>query len=240
MKNFGVSAVVTAWCLAMLVVLPSVGLSAAGNDKAAFMRLIDTSLKGYDVVALGWSKDSAFACIQCLDPGEAGPMIFLKLTIFDAVGDKVLFDQTVSCEPGTNANQIIYSDPAFTTFIAKLQARRITLMDRSAMGLARFPLDYQGRRLTASIRSAVTNQEGNGFSPTMSYSVEVSAGQGAVKKITSGSVEAVDFSVDGYFRSPFESRILVVFTIKTRVIEGDMAFSKQLSGCWLDGGFAAK
>jgi len=180
-------------------------------------------------IALGWSSAGRVALLVPIQGVASPPAV--RLVVVDAVEDRVVFDAEARGEgslPGDAtdlwARNLAASDTA-QNFLQACMAWGIQPASPQPDTLGTFPFSDQGSEVAALVES--TNK---------GYRLVVTvAGRGA-KTIANVRGDFPRPVVEGYFLSPFEPRILVVYTADSD--QGQSTF--RFSGCHLKVGFEKK
>lgn len=182
---------------------------------------------------LGWSRRGVAALLIPVDGGgRGGPVV--RLLLVDAVGDKVLFDKTLW---GDEYEHMEESDDA-QAFIEVCYDQGMQPVDIDAGGMLRFPLTFENSQITAAADNTPGKDNDAGFH-ALDYRVIVENGARGKKTIASHHVDqAWQAEVEGYFLSPFEPRMLVVYTVSEPGFEGERPKTYYVSGCHLRVGFS--
>jgi hypothetical protein len=182
---------------------------------------------------LGWSRRGAAALLLPVDAGgRGGPVV--RLLLVDAVGDKVLFDKTLW---GDEYERLQESDEALA-FIEACYNQGMQPADIGAGGMRAFPLTFEASRITAAADNTPGKDNDAGFH-ALDYRVTVTSSARGTKTIASRHLDqAWQAEIEGYFLSPFEPRILVVYTVSEPGFEGERPKTYYVSGCHLRVGFS--
>jgi len=204
-----------------------------------------------DLACLGWSRSGACALLERLDSGERGGYA-LRLLLLDSVEDTGLFKQDLwSDELGLDSDDPEALAEGFAAgetgmAFAAACARSMVEVGSGDGGISTFPLAYKGSSFSAALKSAASR---TAPSESEAAAMELGAskldllltvrreGRGSKTVSSLRGVMASGLGVDGYFKSPFEPRILVVFETRSPGFEGDEARSLRYAGCQLEAGF---
>jgi hypothetical protein len=226
-------------------------LSAEGSWMQGFVASM-LSAKS-DLRCLGWSKKGACAIVETVDAGERGGY-YLRFLLLDAVEDQAIYDQSVHTDdisPASDNPGDVAAAMCATAEGADFSERCLDYgIDRSGgPALAGFPLAYKGSKIdvsmVASPNSAGEAAAADAESPEEAARLKAPdiaviasrSGKGKKTLTTITGVPATSFEVEGYYLSPYEGRILVVYSLSTRGFEGETNTQTDFSGCSLEVGY---
>lgn len=176
-------------------------------------------------VALGWSWTGRVALIV---PSAQGLSPSPRVLVVDAVDDHILFDAVIPIERNVSAEQkeqwvrnAVASDTA-QNFLQVCMAEGVQPQSPRPMGISMFPFLYDDRSVNASV---VADSKGS----RIVMSIQ---GRG-LKTVTSHRSAASSTTIIGYFLSPFEPRLLLVYTLNDEAWPG-----YQFAGSHLRVGFS--
>lgn len=187
------------------------------------------------VVNLGWSPEGSAAFLVPLDTGARDGMA-ARLVLIDAE-NRLLSDEELW---GDDFAALIESSRA-EEFLAACQASGIQ-PSSSGSELTPFPLDFQGSRITVRADVVPLEAELDDYgSRALDYRIVVEFSEGREKTIAESQVShAFEVMVDGFFLSPFEPRMVVVYGVTQPGFEGERPEYLHFSGCLLATDSAAK
>ena len=231
--------------LAFLAVLTlPASAQAVPPEQPWFSQPLTAFLDNPKPTVLGWSRRGAAALLVPVDGGgRGGPVV--RLLLVDAVGDKVLFDKTLwgdeydlsYADSGLMVRNMEESDDALT-FIEACYDQGMQPADIGAGGMSAFPLSFENSQITASADNTPGKDNDAGFH-ALDYRVTVASSARGKKTIAERHADqAWQAEVEGYFLSPFEPRILVVYTVSEPGFEGERPKTYYVSGCHLRVGFS--
>lgn len=240
----------TTVCTAFLVMLAS---AAHGQVPSGWPAPVDLSEYnapdrighwGYPAFRpIGWSEDGRFAYIRSRTMDGRGGTVF-DYVILDAVTDEIAWyrsDDSFDWEAFQNDPDYDYDrEPEIAwerngdAFLGALEDFNIQV--GAGVDLRRFKFQHRGVAYDATVTTTAADPP-EMFDELESYEVRVIRSDGTSKRIT-GSDEVLGYRmwIAGYFKSPFEDRILVVIGREQYVFEGTEAFF-HFSGCHLNVGF---
>jgi hypothetical protein len=243
--------------LAMALAFASgLGALAALSAEDSWIQPIVASVlsgKSDDPRCLGWSKKGACAIVETEDAGERGGC-YVHFLLIDAVEDRKIYDQAVHTDdirPASDSPGDIAAAMCATEEGREFADRCLDYgIDRSGgPALAGFPLAYKGStvevRMIATPNSAGEDAAADAESPEEAARLRAPdiavvasrSGRGKKTLTTISGVPATSFEVEGYYLSPYEGRILVVYSLSTRGFEGETNTQTDFSGCSLDVGY---
>jgi hypothetical protein len=202
-----------------------------------------------EVCCLGWSRESTCAVAEVVSGGLRGGYA-LRLMLLDTINDKIIFNDEVwtdeieaaSEEPHDIASAVAGSKTG-RNFGNKCDSSGI---EGNLQNIQTFPLNHKGIIITASFNSLkskealseMEKEDSERGAKKLDIMVSVSKEGGGSKIITTlKGVTVSGFNIAGYFKSPLEPRILVIFDIFKPGFEGDTNRSYGYSGCFLEKGF---
>ncbi len=240
------------WIIFFAILGVSAQIQAA--DSASMFKPVEAMLQNNeDMCSLGWSKAGSCAFIVKVDGGGRGGYA-LKLWLLDTVEDLVLFsDEAWSDElslesegPGQVSRALAISDLG-KTYASACQAAKIEFGSGNPQ-IRLFPLRALSTTFTAVLvpeksKEPLTDMQKDEVAyGAQKLDIQVIVrreGKGSKLISTVKSVMASSFDVTGFFLSPFESRILVLYRTVTPGFEGDPNIVFRFAGCHLDRGFKA-
>jgi hypothetical protein len=189
--------------------------------------------------AAGWSADGKFAYITHRESEGRGGTVY-RYVILDAVRDKVVWElehDTFNSETGKITNYDFNREPGLSHLREfQKQLKHFNIQSGKGTNFQSFPLKHNGNTYTATAFS-VPEENGQFWDKIKSFRVLIEAQNKGRKQITSDNdVKAHSYWIAGYFKSPFEPRILVVIGEEKFVFEGTEAFFR-FSGSHLQAGF---
>jgi len=224
------------------------GASALSAQSAPLGSVLREALAAYmdqgKTMCVGWSPDGKFAAFHDVYVGGRGGFA-IGLVIVDSVTDAVLFDKELWADEFSSdmgdyeglAGEMIDSK-VMKEFSAAYRNYGLAPPPEEDRLSSDFP--YTPGRDSFDVELSSRNVKGGGVytGGAMSYTLTaVSRLQGA-KILTQGTVnDARGVELYGYFKSPFEPRIAVVFAVGVAAFEGETATHILFAGCRLDTGF---
>jgi hypothetical protein len=206
------------------------------------------------ILLLGWSSDGKAACLQRFTDSEMA-CYTERLIVVDAVSDLVLFNEIIlELIPHSGMDLPLDEEQAKAEaqMTIKSTLEKYSIVLQESIEPEPFPLQK------ASVPSARYNQ----YMPSLDlqlvpcqlitettnipdvireYTISVNTDDGYTKMIAQGKFcteECVyDSIIEGYFKSPFENRILVVVLFYYLGTDYDTGYEYFLSGCHLNVGF---
>jgi hypothetical protein len=175
----------------------------------------------------------------------------VRFLLIDTVEDAELFDKQVwadeagaaSEDPGDIAQALGAGDTG-TAFASTCRSSGI--QPDTTLTTGQFPLVYKGSKVDVTIvakpsAAALTETEQEDATrgaPKLDLQlVARRSGRGSKTVTTLKGVMASTYGVDGYMLSPWESRMLVVFSTTAPGFEGDMSTTLGFAGCHLEVGY---
>jgi hypothetical protein len=211
------------------------GASTGSSARAASMPVaVDLSVCGpkkwttYNPLTFrpaGWSRDGKFAYVLEREIDGRGGTRF-SYVVFDAVQDAVLWnleDDSFEWDESELADGRTESELAWVKNGPSFQAelRRYGVAAESGTKLEFFPLILGGETFTARVDATPEPGGGDEFDRVKSFTLRVSSDKKGTKTVgSSDELKALSVWVCGFFRSPFESRIVAVAGEERYVFEG--------------------
>lgn len=231
------------------------GLSALSAEDSWIQSFVASLLssKSDDPRCLGWSRKGACAIVETEDAGERGGY-YVHFLLIDAVEDQEIYSEAVHTDdivPASDNPGDIAAAICATKQGEEFANRCLDYgIDRSGgPALAPFPLAYKGSKIdvkmVASPNSAGEDALADAESPEEEARLRAPdialvasrSGKGKKTLTTISGVPATSFEVEGYYLSPYEGRILVVYSLSTRGFEGETNTQTDFSGCSLEVGY---
>ena len=176
------------------------------------------------IIPLGWSPDSRFACVIC---GLSGNEYTETLTVIDAVTDEILFNEIIFISDGKDDRLVLSEKESTAVKKIDICLSRFNITRISSINLRVFPLPLNRSVFQPQLKLFGKDKIITGFELYMQ------AG-GKSKKLTriDNLPEGVSSCcVEGYFINPNEQRLIVLVRA-----EGS-ADRYYFIGCLLTAGF---
>jgi hypothetical protein len=197
------------------------------------------------VAPIGWSESSSFALIARTYWSNSVPESGYEFTytIVDAVSDTTLWEKTDSVTTASSIGDIQSTlspeDQSWQSMKSELFSRlEQANIVQNFQPLQPFPANIAGRKFSAYFKNVL--REGMQI---MSFELWISRDTYKEKRITARRIEQhfppTNAEILGFFESPFEPRILVVFKTSGRGFEGEPFSDIGFSECHLNVGFKA-
>lgn len=204
-----------------------------------------------EIRPIGWSRDGKFAFLRIVTPEFKGTSIY-EYRVFDAMRDQVAFSLDDDVDSWTREEMTdqrggvdVSWDRVGDQVSASLE--ELGIEQTESIELVRFPAPNGPERLGCYL--TITTEEDPydaspyGASPypdnIASYAVTLTSDMRGEKRVTlQEEVYAVSAWVEGFLRSPFENRILVIVSEKMMGFEMTPSMSYRFYGSHLDVGFS--
>lgn len=202
------------------------------------------------IQCVGWSRTGICAILQTLEAGERGGY-YLRFLLLDSVDDATIFDKQAHTDdlgpntPDPDDMPAAWSKTAIASeFSTECEANGID--ESGGPELASFPLAYKGSQVSVAMAaepgderlSPSQKEDAAKGSKMLDLSILATrSGRGSKTLSKLKGVMASAYGVEGYYSSPYEPRILVVYSTTTSGFEGDKAMSVGFAGCSLEAGY---
>lgn len=196
----------------------------------------------------GWSQTGHVGVLHRMDGGGGRGGYAIQFLIIDTVHDVTLFDRSVwvdelnpASEQTADVARAFASSPVATEFLKKWEEKGLILTENN-IELHDFPLSARGSTYTAKIdfisKKQLVSEDAMPGESIADFVVIVERDHNARKRITEEKkVRFTSVDVLGYFLSPYEPRILVVYRMGRPGFEGETDYKYRYSGCHLGSGF---
>lgn len=199
-----------------------------------------------EIKILGWSKFGKVAWFQSEDTGGKGGVsvtFFISNLVNDTIVYKKTFDGDNYKEYSVeNQESTINTTEPFINYIFKNEYNEIAeiLFKNEIRQIYtpynKLPIIYNNEFYKCNIIIKEKNQKNEFWDKIASYKIII-MNKNHKKIITySDNVSALNIYICGYFLSPFESRVLIVYAIQEQGFE-ESVLEYKFSGCSLDKGF---
>ena len=185
---------------------------------------------------IGWSFDGNFAFIR--EPAdEACGCYFFDLVIMDMLNDRVIWEWNYNDE-GEGATRSTVWGNNYTLLKNRLLENKIIPSE----GFTLEPLTFAHKNNQYAIKYSTQKNADWDFGNIEKFKIELTSSDLGRKTLTSGTYDEFDmrleFNVSGVLKSPFEDRVIVVYSELIRGYEGPPNITNfGLSGGHLRTGF---
>ncbi len=187
----------------------------------------------HEITPLGWSREGAFAYIETEYVEGRGGVLFTYV-VLDAVNDRVLWRYEDDW-PDSGDVELQVSMMKIEALL-EAQLRHYGIIREAGIGLLGFPLREEGVQYTPKIALEKKAENDPFLGDIRSVSVYMHR-DGSKKRIYHrNDPGALSYWIAGYFKSPFEPRILVAIGEERWGFEGTEGHF-VFSGCSLQHGF---
>jgi hypothetical protein len=186
------------------------------------------------IAPIGWSKDGRFAMLKSEDTGERGGWAYSLVMMNTANDEKTVIWGLTDMDQASNQDESdslkvflkdLEKNPNVNKSIAILSKYRILEYEKQSEAAMESPgkkVRCNDTVITVNAISDVktVNESANFETQGIEYSIVIEAEKKGKKTITSGKQEGHGIQVNGFFVSPYEPRIIVMYDVERRSYGG--------------------